>query len=379
MKVLLLDTGFSALPIYSHLVAEGHDVWVIGNRPQDAIAHHAGDHWIEQDYSQVAKVAREVERHGIDCLVPGCTDMSIATCVAIAGGNGRLDCADANRTLSDKSAFRALCADLDLPAPRAVSADQLPLAGRFICKPVDAFSGRGITVFAGNDREAGSAAFAHARAASPTGTIIVEPFVEGQLYSWSSFIENGRVIEDFFVREGSSANPFAVDTSHVEFDMPEAARQPLAAAIERIVDALRLVDGLIHTQFIWSGEEVFIVEITRRCPGDLYALLVEYSTGYEYAAKFASQFTGTSFSTARSERRFILRHTVTSPKEGIYCGLAFDYRLPLHSWFSLSIIGQTLTPGHAGRIGIYFAESTHQADRDKAYESFIAREIYRIL
>ncbi len=379
MKVLLVDTGFSALPIFRHLVERGHDVWVMGNRARDAIAREAGERWIEQDYSDVSAVAAHAERLGIDRLVPGCTDVSIATCVAIAGGDGRLDRADANHVLADKASFRALCADLDLPAPRAIDPAKLPATGRFICKPVDAFSGRGISVFDAADRQASRDAIDRATAASPTGRLLIEPFVTGQLHSWSVFIEDRRAVEGTFVIEGSSVDPYAVDTSHVVFDMPEAARAQLATAVDRIAEALGLVDGLVHLQFLWDGERVSIVEITRRCPGDLYALLIEYSTGYRHAAKYASHFLGESLAAAATERRPVLRHTVTSPEARIYSGLGFDHLLPVRAFFALQGLGEPLAPGHAGRIGVLFVEPTDEASRDEAYRLFLERRVYRPL
>jgi len=376
-KVLLLDTGFSALPIYSGLIAAGHDVFVMGNRPQDAIAIRAGDRWIEQDYSRVAEVSRHADRLGIDCLVPGCTDVSIATCTSIAGG-GHLDSAAANLSLSDKQLFRDLCSDLELPAPRSLPLDRFPRSGRFICKPVDAFSGRGITEFEGTDEAALQAALSAARSASPSGKTLVEPFVDGQLHSWSGFLEGGAMTDGFFVCEGSSINPFAVDTSYVVHAMPEGARAQLSSAISRIANALGLVDGLMHTQFIWDGQDVFIIEIARRCPGDLYALLIEYATGYAYARKYGSYFTGDSFVASASEQRAVLRHTVTSPAAMTYAGLTLDVSLPLRAWFALEGMGKRLPAGHAGRIGILFSEVANEAERETAYQLFLNRQVYRL-
>ena len=54
--VLLLDTGFSSLPIYNYLMREGYHVHVMGNRAGDALAQMAGPNWIDQDYSQIDRV-----------------------------------------------------------------------------------------------------------------------------------------------------------------------------------------------------------------------------------------------------------------------------------------------------------------------------------
>lgn len=376
MKVLLLDAAFSAIPIYDYMTGSGQEVWVMGNRAGDVLAQRAGERWIAQDYSRADQVRAHMERLDIDYLVPGCTDVSMETCISLGGTY--LDAPSANVMLADKHQFRALCADLDLPAPREVYAERIPARGRFICKPVDAFSGRGISVFDGGDPKAAAYALALARDASPSGRALVEPFVEGALYSYSTFIENCTPTDWFFVREGSSINPFAVDTSYVVNDMPESCRQTLADAIAKIARNLDLKDGLVHTQFLWDGREPSIVEVSRRCPGDLYALLIEYGTGYPYAGRYASYFLGAPCAADIARPRHVLRHTVTADQRATYGGLRLDDVIPCRAFFPLQPLGADLVGGHAGRAGILFCEFPERSQMLAAEHLFMARKAYKV-
>ena len=54
----------------------------------------------------------------------------------------------------------------------------------------------------------------------------------------------------------------------------------LKEKVELISERLSLVDGLLHVQFILDSGRYWFVEMTRRCPGDLYSLLIEMSTGF---------------------------------------------------------------------------------------------------
>jgi hypothetical protein len=118
MKVLLLDTAFAAAPMYDYLLRAGHDVWVMGNRPNDLLARMAGAMWIQQDYSRVQGVEEHVQRREIDYVVPGCTDVSMNTCVQLGINSDLIDPTETDRILSNKDAFRHLCGELDLPVPR---------------------------------------------------------------------------------------------------------------------------------------------------------------------------------------------------------------------------------------------------------------------
>lgn len=378
MKILLLDTAFAAAPIYDFLISSGHQVWVMGNRPGDLLARRAGANWVEQDYSQVAEVERHVARLGIDGLVPGCTDVSIETCLQLSVGSHLRDGPEVNRTLNNKALFRSLCAQIDLPAPRIFDEAAFPRSGQFICKPVDAYSGRGMTVFDGNNVQAVRQALTTARAASPTSSALIETFVAGDLHSCTAFIESQKVADEFFVREGASANPFAVDTSYVVYDLPQTCMQVLRDSIERLCAHLELRDGLLHTQFILSSSKPTIIEMTRRCPGDLYSLLIEYSTGIQYAARYASYFIGRKWDTRPDARRHILRHTVTADETVAFGGLTLQDGQRLRGFFPLASMGEELRARQGNRAGILFCEYANHAELMKAYGLFLDRRAYRV-
>jgi hypothetical protein len=378
MKVLLLDTAFAAAPIYDALLAAGHEVWVMGNRSSDLLAQRAQDRWIQQDYSDVTAVEAHVRAGGFSRVVPGCTDVSIATCASLSVMQGHMDASDTNTAISDKARFREISARIGMRAPRVVTAETFPAAGRLICKPVDAFSGRGISIFEASDPEALEKALDIARAASPSGRSVIETFVEGQLHSCTGFLEEGSLVDTFYVIEGSSANPFAVDTSYVTDAVPPAFRIELEKSLERLAAELMLADGLIHTQFLLAEDGAYVVEVSRRCPGDLYSLLIEFTTGYPYAARYASFFVGDRIARSTGNRRHILRHTVTSDVDSVYGGLRLDRSLPVHSFFPLQSVGQTLLARQGNRAGILFCEAADHPELVKTYHQFLDRRAYRV-
>lgn len=378
MKVLLLDTAFAAEPIYDALVAADYEVWVMGNRPQDLLAQRAQGRWIEQDYSDAVAVEARVLAGGFARVIPGCTDVSITTCAHLSVMQGHMDAGDINTAISDKARFREISARIGMRAPRVVKPEALPAAGRLICKPVDAFSGRGISVFEASEPGALGRALDIASAASPSGRSVIETFVEGQLYSCSGFLERGHLVDTFYVIEGSSANPFAVDTSYVTDEVSPTYRAELEKSLETLAAELKLADGLLHTQFILAEDGAYVVEVSRRCPGDLYSLLIEFSTGYPYAARYASFFVGGRMAASPGSRRHILRHTVTSDADSVYGGLKLDRSLPTHSFFPLLSMGQKLFARQGNRAGILFCEAPDRQELIKMYRQFIVRQAYRV-
>ncbi len=378
MKVLLLDTAFASVPIYDFLVQGGHDVWVMGNRPDDLLARKAGANWIEQDYSKAGAVESHVTHLGIERVVPGCTDVSIECCSRLSVAADLRDSAEVNKILGDKQMFRAVCEQIALPAPRAVTESVFPLPGTFIAKPVDSFSGRGISIFDGNDLRGLRQGIDVARRASPTSRALIEHFIRGELYSCSAFVEGQRLNDVFFVREGSSANPFAVDTSYLAWDVPSEAACALREGLEKLCAFLKLKDGLLHTQFILSDNRPLIVEVARRCPGDLYPLLIEYTTGFRYAAKYASYFLGERLPERPRHRRYILRHTVTADVDSCFEGLVFAQSQRIHGFFPIATMGERLRARQLNRAGILFCESSSYPDLINTYRHFVERRSYRV-
>ena len=375
-RVLLVDTGFAARPIYDWLIGEGLPVWVMGNRPEDIVARKAGKYYIQQDYSDVGAVQRHVDRLGITHVVPGCTDVSIETCVRLRTPGTQLDTPNACARLGHKAAFRELCARLDVPSPRVIGVESLPYPGAIVAKPVDSFSGKGVTIFEGSDLAAAEAALAAARKVSPSGQALLETFARGQLHSYSAFLADRKVTDAFVVEEGSSANPFAVDTSYVSDRLPAEILEVLRNNVEKIAAALALVDGLIHVQFIWDGQNPHVIEVMRRCPGDLYSMIIEYSTGYRYAGKYASYFVGHACDAKQIRNDYILRHTITTDASA-FGGVFFDPPANVIAYYPLASLGYVPEPGRINRVGLLFLNPGSRDALCETYGQFVSRSAYQ--
>jgi biotin carboxylase len=244
---------------------------------------------------------------------------------------------------------------------------------------VDAFSGKGIAVLRGDDPSTFPHAIAQARDVSPSGEVIVEEYVEGQLHSHSAFIRNGRIVFDFLVREDSTANPFVVDTSRVVHGSSGLLRR-LRWCAESLSTELGLVDGLLHTQFISNDQGIQLVESTRRCPGDLYSQLIELTTGYRYARAYVLPFLGRSTEIHRSESRHdpIMRHTITVKAAQSLAYLRFKSAIHVERWTPLSLTGDQLHPSPQGRVGILFCRATDAQDLDRIYQATLKRDLYEV-
>lgn len=360
-KALLVDTNFSSWPLSQALERRGLEVHVVGGNPADALAKaHPRHHLL--DYSDTAALARLIEQLQPDHLVPGCNDRSYLSCAAVAKGYGfaGIDTPESTAAINDKAQFRQIAARHGMSVPRVFDWPGEVPDTDVIVKPVDAFSGKGVTVVRDPSEARLWAAAQTACKVSRSGQCIVEEFVEGQLYSHSAFLSGRRIVQDFWVVEHSSVNPFVVDTSHLALDLPAAVQAALRADVESLAHGLGLVDGLFHAQFIIKGGRHFVIEATRRCPGDLYSQLIQLSTGFDYPGAYVTPFCEDRVQPLHPDDlqgRFIMRHTLTGTYAAPLERLRFRVPLHIERWVPLASCGDPLQPSPLGRMAILFADT----------------------
>jgi biotin carboxylase len=231
-----------------------------------------------------------------------------------------------------------------------------------LVKPSDSFSGKGIVKV--SCLEELSRGIELARSQSGTQSVVFEEFIDGSLYSHSAFLRNGSIAADFFVNEYCTVHPYQVNSSHVCVDLDPEVMAGMRRWLEAFASALHLADGLVHTQFISEGRGFGLVEVMRRCPGDLYAMLIEKSTGVDYAGMYASAFCNSAIPVERKapRRRFFSRHTVSVERDCTYFASGIAGLDAEVSFVPLKKTGEPLRAAPMDRAGIYFIE--HASSRE---------------
>jgi formate-dependent phosphoribosylglycinamide formyltransferase (GAR transformylase) len=296
-RALLVGSSFSAAPIFFLLKKRGLHVSVCGSLRTDP-CHQYADASFYIDYSDREALLRLVESEKFDYVVPTCNDYSYMSCAWFAErlGYPGFDNYDVAAIIHTKNEFRRITQQYEMPAPRAnrqqanQPIDASGLKYPLLVKPIDSFSGRGVTKVL--DASGLDAAVDAARQASRSGEIVLEEFVDGALHSHSAFVHNREIVADFFVDEFCTVYPYQVDCSNHPSRLTTAMQSAVRATIAQLVKDLDLQDGLLHTQFIANSEQYWIIECMRRCPGDLYGSLIERSTGASYMDFFVRPFLG---------------------------------------------------------------------------------------
>lgn len=381
-KVLLLDTNVSSTPIYHFLLESGYYVVVVGGNPLDTLAKIAKN-YIRMDYSNLDEISELVERLDIDFIVPGCNDLSyeVASKLNFNKKFFGIEAIDTTEIINNKKKFRSFAEQINLPIPKVFKVGEtVDISWPVIVKPVDAYSGRGVTIVWEENLLNLREAIKKAIEFSSSKNYIIEQYVEGQLYSHSAFLSNGEILIDFFVEEHGTANPFVVDTSKVVYDFPEKSKVLIRELITKTSKNLSLIDGLIHTQFIERNDQIWLIEVTRRCPGDLYSKLIEMSTEFPYSENYVRPFLNKNFRLPNKSytEKHLIRHTISLQNHKNYIELKFKLPVLIGSFIPLSLAGDSIKPSPFSRIALVFIKCNSNEELVTIYERILKRELYLV-
>lgn len=363
-KLLLADANFSCLPILRYLLSQDSEVAVCGNLATDP-CHHYADQSLVFDYSNTDDLRQAIAEHAISYLVPGCNDASYVSCALAAEALGLpgYDSYDTTLVVHHKDRFRSYSVERGYPVPHSTD-DENYRGLRFpvLVKPVDSFSGRGISKV--SDLDELDRQYALAARHSSAGQVVVEEFVEGSLHSHSAFIKNGKIVLDFFVDEFCTVYPYQVNSSCLSYTLADPIRHEVRVWCEQLSADLSLTDGLVHSQFIYREGRFWVLEVTRRCPGDLYSELIRQSTGVDYAGLYAAPFLGIPLPDAvpKSEPRYIARHTASQSRPCVLHSTSLALTHAKAEFVSIANAGATVREAPFGKTGIYFIDFSSPAE-----------------
>ncbi len=332
-KLLIVGGSYGDIPLIIEAQKLGFYVITTGNNPND-LGHKFSDEVHLRDFSKKDEILELARNLKIDAIVPSCHDLSMISSSYVAERLNLkgFDSYETTINLHHKDKFRKIATELNLMVPNFLSFEDLEEAKNslkfftFPCivKPIDLGGGKGITILYYLDKI--DEAIDYAFEFSKSKRIVVEEFVNGSLHSFSAFLKNQKVINYFADNEFSSVNPYGVSTSTSPSKNFENVKDILIEQTQKVAQAYKLTDGLLHLQYLLDGNTIKIIEFTRRMPGDWYSIPVELSTGINHAYWTLQGFLDGDLSDLqmKEQKGFYSRHCLMSSENGDIEGLYID-------------------------------------------------------
>jgi hypothetical protein len=359
---LLVGGSSSALPFLQILKQEGYIVIVVGKNASEP-CHSLADGSLLIDYSDKEALLSICKNYQFDFIIPTCNDYSYLSCAYVADKLNLIgfDSENIAQTIHTKQKFKNFASTICLKTPQPIQWDSLSNCeklnvsqNKLIVKPDDAFSGIGVSI--SHDITTLENAISNAKHASRNGKFVIEFFFEGTLHSHSCFLQNGKIFNDFLVDEFCLLNSFQVNCSTYPSRLGNNAIDLIRDEVEILAAKLSLADGLLHTQFLWNGDDLQIVECMRRCPGDLYGRQLELSHGYPYHFNVIAPYLGKSFREADPIRNIhpVGRHTLGSLNKSMLSAVRIASTATAIEFVPLKVCGEYISGERTDKAGIIF-------------------------
>ena len=343
--MLLLGGSHAEIPLIKAAQALGWFVITTGNN-RDGLGHPYADKTVFADFSDKDAMLELARAEGVTAVCSGCNDFALLSTVYVCERLG-LPGHDSYATsleIHHKDKYRALAQKLGIPTPRAMVVRnekefEAAICGKPVCdacgkeyaktegdvgglvfpiivKPVDLTGGKGIHRAANADEA--RAAYRDALSRTREDHVVVEEFVQGTNHGFSAMLVKGEVAFAFADNEQYFINKYMVSGANTPSTTSATGLSKLRDYSERIARELKLVDGILHIQYIERADGTpVIIEICRRPPGDLYIKFVQYATGIDYPKFIVMAETGMDIAAIQDlpTQGFWLRHCIMAGSE----------------------------------------------------------------
>lgn len=330
-RLLMLNSGYFEIPLILAAKNQGFYVITTGNNT-NAPAHKYANEYINFDYSDYDGMVNLAKKLKIDAISQGCSDNCALTAAYIGeklGVKGHDSFKNA-QIIHRKDCFKKFVSKYQIHSPLAYQFNNIDEALKLdvqsklplIVKPNDQAGGKGVTKVC--DAEEYKSAVNKAFLKSNAKSIVVEPFLDGSLHSFTTFIVNKKVKACATFNDYSFVNKFLTNSGISPADDAELAQKLLIPEVEFIANKLGLVDGLLHMQYIMKDGQPWIIEMMRRMPGNNYVTALTRATGLDWCEWIIKAESGKNCSGIPESilcKKYFGYHAVMSNKNGIFHGL----------------------------------------------------------
>ena len=329
-KVLILGGSHRDIPLIKASKELGYFVITLGDKNY-YLGHEYSDKYYKVNFNHLSKVKEIIEKEKIDYLLPGSGEESYLSTVVLAQELkiGNFDSLEVAKLVHNKWKFKEFCLENSISTPSGFYyTDGLDLGNinfPITVKPTNLSGGRGVdVVYCLQDLKESLK-----KSKEVSDEIFLEDFIDGDLIAYSVVIKNQKIIYGFTGRDDTYKNKYLI-TSAYPIQLKTVTQNKLRGDVEKISEILSLVDGMFHLQVIIRDEVPYIIDVTRRIPGDFYPYLMEYCDKIEYSKAVVKSYIGESLNSeliATKRQNFVIRHCVMSDKNGIFKGIIIDETL----------------------------------------------------
>jgi biotin carboxylase len=341
-KILILGGSHRDIPLIKAAQELGAFVITLGNKDY-YLGHNYSNKFYKINFNDTNKIKEIIKKDNIDYLLPGSGEESYLNTVKISQELeiGNFDDLETAKLVHNKWQFKKFCLENSISTPKGVFYTQNTniekLSFPIVVKPTNLSGGRGVEVV--HNKQELNISINNAKKVS--NEIFLEEFIEGQLIAYSIFLQKQKIVYGFSGEDKTYLNEYLITTAY-PVTLDNKVKEKLDYDIENLALLLKLVDGMFHLQILIKNNIPYIIDVTRRIPGDLYPNLIEYVDSIQYSKAVVKSYTtgiiDDEFKHKSNKQSFIIRHCVMPSKNGTYLDLVIDEQLKDKIIYRLDLI-----------------------------------------
>lgn len=302
-KILIVGISDYLNPLIKILEKEKINFYLVG---LNKINSKYNKNTIKIDYSDKEKLLKLAKKICITHIIPDCNDISYLTASYIANklkiqGYEQLQI---SKLLLNKRLFYNFCLKNKIKIPKFYYCKKIQLLKKnikfpILIKPEVSYSGIGIIKITNK---------IELKKIKDKKKLLFSEFINGKLYSHSCFVKDNKIVNSYFVKEYCLNYPYTVDFSKTDHLGGNKSHKKVINEVNKLIKLLKIQSGLIHTQYIIKKNNVYLIEVTRRLPGDFYSELIKLSYGNDnYLYNYINNFIQLKFLTKKDKFHKSLR------------------------------------------------------------------------
>ena len=340
-KILILGGSHRDIPLIEASKELGYFVITLGDRSY-YLGHNYSDKYYKVNFNDLIKVKEIIKSEGIDYLLPGSGEESYINTVQLAQelDIGNFDALETAKLVHNKWKFKEFCLKNSISTPNGFYyTDYLNLNNiefPITVKPTNLSGGRGVDIV-DNLMDLKKSLL---KAKEISDKIFLEDYIDGELIAYSVVIKDRKIAYSFTGADGTYKNRYLI-TSAYPIQLELVTKNKLQEDVEKLSKLLSLVDGMFHLQVIIRDRVPYIIDVTRRIPGDFYPYLMEYCDNVEYSKAVVKSYIGKSLKNelvVTKRQKFVIRHCVMCDKNGFFKEIRIDETLKNNVIFRVDLI-----------------------------------------
>ena len=289
-EILILGTKTYDIELETILKLKGYDVLFCGNTKSKIISE---DKWINIDYTDTdALLSFLNSSERIKYIIPGANDLAYESVSKLKNSKKfkikvNIDLLKTCDLVHKKSIFRKNNFSKFVMFPKMLNYKEIKnYKHKLLLKQDNLSGGKGIIII-----NNGLDAYIFLKKNNAKfNNYFFEEFINGSGHGVSFYVKSKKIIYEFYDNEYYSTDRLAVIATSSVSDLKKTHKQILRSFCIEFITDHNLVDGLFLIQCSLKNNDIYIIECTRRLPGDYYHYFASLSTGENYLYYYLNSF-----------------------------------------------------------------------------------------